>query len=37
VRHGEDIAIGGKAMFSVRSKGMVFPIMASGDLEKLSC
>jgi hypothetical protein len=37
VRYGEDIAIGGKAMFSVRSKGMVFPIMASGDLEKLSC
>lgn len=33
VNHGEDIAIDGKAMFAVRSKGIVFPIMPSGELE----
>jgi hypothetical protein len=36
VNHGEDIAIDGKAMFAVRSKGIVFPIMPSGELEMQS-
>jgi hypothetical protein len=36
VSHGEEIIIDGKPMFAVRSKGIVFPIMPSGELEKQS-
>ena len=31
--HGEEIEIDGELMFSVRSKGLVFPIMAAAQLE----
>lgn len=33
---GEEIEVEGKLMFCVKSKGMVFPIMASDDLQRLS-
>lgn len=36
VSHGEDIVVGGKSMFAVRSGGTVFPIMPSGELEEQS-
>lgn len=36
VAHGEEIAVGGKAMFAVRSKGEVYPIMPAAELERLS-
>ncbi len=36
VSHGEDIAVNGRTMFCVRSKGTVFAIMPSGELEKQS-
>ena len=36
VAHGEDIDIDGRAMFSVRSKGVVFPIMPTERLARLS-
>lgn len=36
VSYGADMTIGGKAMFAVRSKGAVFPIMPSAELEKQS-
>ena len=36
VANGEDIAIDGNTMFAVRSKGTVFPIMPSGELERAS-
>lgn len=36
VSHGEEIDIAGKAMFAVRSKGTVFPIMPATELEKQS-
>ena len=36
VGHGEEIKIGDKTMFAVRSKGAVFPIMAADQLKRLS-
>ena len=36
VEHGEEIEIGGRMMFSVRSKGQVFPIMPAEKLKRLS-
>ncbi|CAN7336986.1 DUF1285 domain-containing protein [Phyllobacterium sp. LjRoot231] len=33
VSHGEELTIDEKPMFAVRSKGAVFPIMSSGELE----
>lgn len=33
VGHGEDVEVDGSKMFAVRSKGTIFPIMASGELE----
>ncbi len=33
---GEEIEVDGTAMFAIKSKGMVFPIMASNDLKRLS-
>jgi uncharacterized protein len=36
VEHGEEIDIGGRAMFAVRSKGEVYPIMPAAELERLS-
>jgi hypothetical protein len=36
VNVGEEIEIGGKPMFSVRSKGVVFPIMPAETLKQLS-
>lgn len=36
VEHGEDIEVDGKAMFALRSKGAVFPIMSAAALERLS-
>jgi len=36
VEHGEEIEIGGRAMFSVRSCGQVFPIMPVDRLRRLS-
>ena len=36
VEHGEEIEIGGKAMFAVRSKGELYPIMPAGELQRLS-
>jgi hypothetical protein len=36
VNVGEEIEVGGRLMFSVRSKGMVFPIMPAETLKKLS-
>jgi len=36
VRHGEEVEIGGRAMFAVRSRGEVYPIMPAAELERLS-
>ena len=36
VGHGEEIEIGGKTMFAVRSKGAVFAIMPADQLKRLS-
>jgi hypothetical protein len=36
VEHGEEVGIGGQAMFAVRSRGMVFPIMPAARLAELS-
>jgi hypothetical protein len=36
VNAGEEIEVGGRLMFSVRSKGVVFPIMPAETLKKLS-
>ncbi len=36
VEHGEEIDIGGKMMFAVRSKGEVYPIMPAEKLKRLS-
>ncbi|AZO44871.1 DUF1285 domain-containing protein [Mesorhizobium sp. M7D.F.Ca.US.005.01.1.1] len=36
VGYGEEIEIGGKTMFAVRSKGAVFPIMPADQLKRLS-
>jgi hypothetical protein len=36
VGHGEDIDIGGRTMFAVRSKGEVYPIMPAEKLKRLS-
>jgi hypothetical protein len=36
VGHGEEIGIEGRAMFAVRSKGAVFPIMPAEALERLA-
>ncbi len=36
VEHGEEIVVGGRAMFAVRSKGAVFPIMPVEKLKRLS-
>lgn len=36
VEHGEEIDIDGKAMFAVRSKGEVYPIMPAERLKRLS-
>lgn len=33
---GEEITVGGQAMFAVRSKGTVFPIMPAAELHRLS-
>jgi hypothetical protein len=36
VEHGEEIEIDGRAMFAVRSKGAVFPVMPAETLARLS-
>jgi hypothetical protein len=36
VEHGEEVAVEGRAMFALRSKGQVFPIMPMAELERLS-
>jgi hypothetical protein len=36
VEHGEEIEIGGQAMFAIRSRGKIFPIMPADRLAKLS-
>jgi hypothetical protein len=36
VGHGEEIAVEGKPMFAVRSKGEIYPIMPASELERLS-
>ena len=36
ISHGEEIKVDGTTMFCVKSKGEIFPIMASSDLERLS-
>lgn len=36
VEHGEEIDIGGKTMFAVRSKGEVYPIIPAEKLKRLS-
>jgi hypothetical protein len=36
ISHGEEIELDGHKMFGVRSKGTVFPIMRSDELDKLS-
>jgi hypothetical protein len=36
VEHGEEIEVGGKRMFAVRSKGEVYPIMPAEKLKRLS-
>jgi hypothetical protein len=36
VEHGEEIEVAGKAMFAVRSKGEVYPIMPAEKLKRLS-
>lgn len=36
VGRGEEIDVGGRAMFAVRSKGEVYPVMPADELERLS-
>ena len=36
VEHGEEIAVDGRAMFALRSRGAVFPVMPMGDLDRLA-
>ncbi len=36
ISYGEEIEVDGVVMFCVKSKGEIFPIMAAGDLERLS-
>jgi hypothetical protein len=36
VEHGEEIEVGGRSMFAVRSKGAVYPIMPAEKLQRLS-
>jgi uncharacterized protein len=36
VSHGEELDIGGRTMFAVRSKGEVYPIMPAAELDRLS-
>jgi hypothetical protein len=36
VEHGEEIPVGGKLMFAVRSKGEIYPIMPAEKLKRLS-
>jgi hypothetical protein len=36
VGHGEEIAVGGRTMFAVRSNGEAYPIMPADELERLS-
>ncbi len=36
VEHGEDIDVDGELMFSLRSNGIVFPVMPSAELARLS-
>jgi hypothetical protein len=36
IDHGEEIELGGRTMFVVRSKGEVYPIMPAAELERLS-
>jgi hypothetical protein len=36
VEHGEEIEIGGKTMFAVRSNEEIYPIMPAGELRRLS-
>lgn len=36
VEHGEEIEVGGRRMFAVRSKGAVYPIMPAEKLQRLS-
>jgi len=36
VAHGEEIDVGGRKMFAVRSKGEVYPIMPAEKLQRLS-
>ncbi|TIV06686.1 MAG: DUF1285 domain-containing protein, partial [Mesorhizobium sp.] len=36
VEHGEEIDVGGRRMFAVRSKGAVYPIMPAEKLQRLS-
>ncbi|RWH75064.1 MAG: DUF1285 domain-containing protein [Mesorhizobium sp.] len=36
VDHGEEIEVGGRRMFAVRSKGAVYPIMPAEKLQRLS-
>ena len=36
VSHGEEVEVDGRAMFAVRSKGEVYPIMPAAELERSS-
>lgn len=36
VSHGEEIEVDGRAMFAVRSKGEVFPIMPADELQRMA-
>ncbi len=36
VAHGEEITVGGRPMFAVRSKGEVYPIIPAAELQRLS-
>ncbi len=36
ISHGEEIEVGGKTMFALRSNGQVFPVMAADQLAELS-
>jgi uncharacterized protein len=36
VERGEIVEIDGKAMFAVRSRGVVFPVMPADELDRLS-
>jgi hypothetical protein len=36
VGHGEEVEIGGRVMFAVRSRGEVYPVMPADELEQLS-